>query len=139
MIVFSASLRIKGEQKKRGFNPRQERTGMEVEEVRFNYLRHFDRISIHTVNSVYEFSVTDPASQTGILKGGSLGETEIIASLLCCAVDEKSCDQSQKLSVGAKAQFLCASAKGFHRLITSPIQKLSYTRENQSEVNISVA
>jgi hypothetical protein len=112
---------------------------MEVEEVRFSYLRQSDRISIHTANSVYEFSVTDPASQTGILKGGSLGETEIIASLLCCAVDEKSCDRSQKLSVGAKAQFLCPSARGYHRLVTSQVQKLFYTRENQSEGNISVA
>lgn len=112
---------------------------MKMEEVRFNDLRQSDRISIHTANSVYEFSVTDPASQTGILKGGRLGETMIIASLLCCAVDESSCDRSQKLSVGAQAQFLWASAKGVQRLVTSQVQKLSYTRESQSEVNISVA
>jgi hypothetical protein len=107
---------------------------MEVDEVKFTRLRPSDRISIHTARSVYEFSVTDPASQTGILKGGSLGETEIIASLLCCAIDEEGCDRSQELSVGAKAQFLYPSAEGLHRLVTSPVQKLFYRREDHADV-----
>ena len=47
---------------------------MEIEEIKFGCLKPSDMISIHTDNSVYEFSVINPSSQTGILRGGSLGE-----------------------------------------------------------------
>ena len=106
---------------------------MEVEEINFDCLRPADRISIHTANHVYEFSVTDPASHAGILKGGVLGKKAMQASLLCDARETGRESPALKLVVGAKALFLCASQRGLRRLITSQVRKLSYNREGRPE------
>jgi hypothetical protein len=112
---------------------------MDMEEVQFSCLQSSDRILIHTDNNVYEFSITDPASHAGILKGGVLGETTVVASLLGCTPDRRRGEPLLKLKVGARALFLCASTRGVRRLVTSQVRKLSYTRENQAESTIAVA
>jgi hypothetical protein len=111
---------------------------LRVEELDIKRLKALEKISIHTSNSVYEFSVTDPETRTGVLTGGALGEATATMVLLGSANDEKD-SESLKLSIGTRAIFLCSSDTGSRRLITSQVRALSYTGENQSEIRNSIA
>jgi hypothetical protein len=113
-------------------------TDVEKELVNLDCLRASGKISIQTANSVYEFSIVDPASCAGLLKGGALGKSAIVAVFLCSVFDEK-LNESLTIAAGAKAIFLCYSMKGTRRLITSRVHRVSYTLDNQSEKNPVVA
>ena len=89
-----------------------------------NSLRISEVISIHTANSVYQFSVTDPARCAGLLRGGSLGDKPLVATLICSLTGRQKSADWLTLQPGAKAVFFCASAKGIRRLVTTRIQKI---------------
>jgi hypothetical protein len=52
------------------------------------------------------FSMTDAANRAGVLSGGALGKTEVIAKLLCSLRDNKIAGDSNSLAVGEEAIFL---------------------------------
>jgi hypothetical protein len=118
--------------------PFQQREGrsLRVEELDIKRLKALEKVSIHTSNSVYEFSITDPETRTGVLTGGALGESTAIAVLVCSSRGEKS-SEARILAVGARAVFL-VPCDG-RRLVTSQVRELSYSGENQSETRNSVA
>lgn len=97
---------------------------MEMTHLDLNSLRASEVISIHTANSVYEFSVTDPRHCAGVLKGGSLGDKPLLATLICSLAGKQKSADWLTLQPGAKAVFFCASAKGIRRLITTRIQRI---------------
>lgn len=137
MIGSAEVIRISiKDENNRNCNQREGRT-LRVEELDIKRLKALEKISIHTSNSVYEFSVTDPETRTGVLTGGALGEATAIASFLC--VHGEKISESRKLCIGTRAVFLCPSAEGSRRLITSQVRGLLYTSENQSETRNSVA
>lgn len=111
---------------------------MRVEEVDIKRLKAFEKVSIHTSNSIYEFSVTDPETRTGILTGGALGESTVIAVLMCSAHGEKH-SEARKLTVGTRAVFLFPGRTGSRRLVTSQVRALLHTVENRSQMLNSVS
>jgi hypothetical protein len=97
---------------------------MEMKKVDCKALAPRERVLIYTGNSLYEFTLRDPQSCTGMLSGGVLGETPVSASLLWSAIDGKT-GELFVLTLEAKATFIYASPTGNRRLITSPIRKLT--------------
>jgi len=97
---------------------------MEMTHVDLNDLRVSEVISIHTANSVYQFSVTDPARCSGLLRGGPLGDKPLVATLICSLTGRQKSADWLTLQPGAKAVFFCASTQGIRRLITTRIQKI---------------
>ena len=97
---------------------------MEMTHLDLNSLRVSEVISIHTANSVYQFSVTDPARCAGLLRGGSLGDKPLVATLICSLTGRQKSADWLTLQPGAKAVFFCASTKGIRRLVTTRIQKI---------------
>ena len=97
---------------------------MEITHLDLTSLQASEVISIHTANSVYQFFVTDPAHCAGVLRGGSLGDKQLPATLLCSLSSEQKSADWLTLQPGAKAVFFCASAKGIRRLVTTRIQKI---------------
>lgn len=100
---------------------------MEMTHLDLNSLRVSEVISIHTANSVYQFSVTDPARCAGLLRGGSLGEKPLVATLICSLTSRQKSADWLTLQPGAKAVFFCASTQGVRRLVTTRIQKIDCT------------
>lgn len=100
---------------------------MEMTHLDLNTLRASEVISIYTANSVYRFSVTDPAQCAGWLRGGSLGDEPLLAILLCSLTTRQRSADWLTLQRGAKAVFFCASTQGIRRLITTRIQKIDCT------------
>lgn len=106
---------------------------MEMTHLDLNSLRASEVISIHTANSVYQFSVTDPAQCAGLLRGGSLGDKPLLATLICSLTARHRSADWLTLQPGAKAVFFCASAKGIRRLVTTRIQKIDCTEREGVE------
>lgn len=112
---------------------------MEMTHLDLHSLRTSEVISIHTANSVYEFSVTDPAQCAGLLRGGSLGDKPLLATLICALTGKQKNADWLTLQPGAKAVFFCASAKGIRRLITTRIQKIDCTESDDVEQSVGRA
>lgn len=109
---------------------------MEMTHLDLNSLRASEVISIHTANSVYQFSVTDPARCAGVLRGGSLGDKPLLATLICSLTGKQKSADWLTLQPGAKAVFFCASAKGIRRLVTTRIQKIDCTESNAADQGV---
>jgi hypothetical protein len=101
-----------------------------AKELSFGGLRPADEILIKTGNSLYSFSVTDPAERRGILSGGALEESGVTASLIGSFVEgeQDSSTFLAGLKTGARALFYIEFGRGLKRLLTSSIIDLIYVR-----------
>lgn len=89
-----------------------------------------DEIMIGTGNSIYSFSVTDPAERRGILSGGRLEGAGVNAALIGSVVEGEG-DAATFLSglkTGARALFYIELGPGLKRLLTSAVTDLFYVR-----------
>ncbi|HXU39584.1 MAG TPA: hypothetical protein VN937_24735 [Blastocatellia bacterium] len=109
---------------------------MEMTHLDLNSLRASEVISIYTANSVYQFSVTDPAQCAGWLSGGSLGDDPLLATLICSLTTRHRSADWLTLQPGAKAVFFCASTQGIRRLVTTRIQKIDCAECGGVEVGV---
>lgn len=112
---------------------------MEMTHLDLNSLRPSEVISIQTANSVYQFSVTDPAQCLGVLRGGTLGDRAIIATLLCSLPGKGVTCDWLTLQPGVRAIFFCATSEGVRRLITTRIRKIDCTEAERVEESVSPA
>jgi hypothetical protein len=99
-------------------------------ELSLGGLNASDEIMIRTGNSVYSFSVTDPAGRRGVLSGGSLDGQKVEAALVGSLVEggEKNTTFLTSLKTGARALFYVDLGGGVKRLLTSAVTDLIYLR-----------
>lgn len=102
-----------------------------MKEVNLDGLNPADTITLHTENGSYNFAVINPDSRHGILMGRRLGREFAHAILAGGFMDEVECldGHSSSLAVGERAVFYIPSTKGVMRLITSPIQEITYAQD----------
>jgi len=85
--------------------------------VAFDAVERADVLMIHTRNSLYEFTATDPEHYVGLLTGGVLGGDPAEAFCL-----------SPHLKVGSQAVFLVDSPGNANYLRTSNITALTHVK-----------
>lgn len=99
-----------------------------------NSLKTQDELIIKTLNSKYQFKITDPVSHTGILSGGQLGDTKCRAVWLCTIGNPlETTDTSFKTDT--KALFLVEVDEIPTHLCTSSIIALKVVRSADSWKN----
>lgn len=87
-------------------------------EMFFDDIDTTDVLLIRTLNSLYRFSITDPATRCGVLIGGDFGDCP--TSALLCGTSE--------LRVGRCALFFVESGDQYKLLKTSMITDLAHVK-----------
>jgi hypothetical protein len=90
---------------------------------------------LETANSIYRFSVIDAPNCIGKLSGGIFGDTPTTASFLSAisAQEEYQAEDFGKVKVGSRAIFAYQSNEGLHHFVTSPIIKLTHSKQSRHE------
>ena len=88
-------------------------------------LRGADIIRIETLNSVYEFTVGDPAAHRGTVSGGSFGKRVVDAVIVC---------ERLRLKVGTQARLFVAAGLRYGFTTTSIITGLTPIKITERDV-----
>ncbi|HXG68100.1 MAG TPA: hypothetical protein VNO70_23595 [Blastocatellia bacterium] len=97
----------------------------EPAEIWLDRLAESDCILIHTQNSLYRFTLIEPACRYGLLSGGPLGSGKVTALLLGAPHNG---GNPLVLQIGSSVIFHVDSAEGVRRVETSAITGLTYIR-----------
>jgi hypothetical protein len=107
--------------------------------IAFDNVSANDRVIIRTKNSLYRFSVNDPAQRQGLLSGGRLGDSPRNAVLIESLVEDGSRvgGSPSVLKVGSRALFYLLTPRGVERVITSVITDLTLLKDDQDAISVS--
>jgi hypothetical protein len=97
-----------------------------------------DKVIIRTKNSLYRFSIDNPAQRQGVLTGGRLGDNPrqamLIESLVEC--EGRIWNDVLGLKVGGRALFYLQSPAGLERVVTSEITSLTVEKQNRPRQSV---
>ncbi|HSB08352.1 MAG TPA: hypothetical protein VLM38_02490 [Blastocatellia bacterium] len=114
-------------------------TGGSASAITFDEIERNDKVLINTLNSRYEFAVSDPETRRGMLSGGAVGEEPREATLIesiTSATDGASRD-FWGLQTGARALFYLRSDRGVERVTTSGISSITIVKAGDRKPPIS--
>ncbi len=87
-----------------------------------------DKVSVQTLRSTYQFSVSDPSRRKGTLSGGALGN-QILKVFLSGTMSEDATDPDpSELKTGARALFLIEQEHHVQLMVTSTITHVELVR-----------
>ncbi len=101
-----------------------------VSEIALASLGAADQMLIHTKQSLYVFTIIDPESISGRLRGGILGDQKVDAFLLPSWVESRDSKITHKsIKAGVKFTFILEEGKGLQRLTTSTVKSLIHRKK----------
>jgi hypothetical protein len=95
----------------------------------FRNLKSTDQVIINTQNHEYQFEILNPATRSGILSGGRLGDSRHRAIFLFTSQGTEVRVSSNSIRTNAKAVFLLELNDNLAHLCTSPIKNLQLKRD----------
>ena len=106
-----------------------------AEELILANLATTDTVLIQTANSIYRFTLSDPAQRRGRLSGGVLGEQDVNAIFLGgIAARTSQLNNAASLSLGNRALFVIEQETGVRRMVTSSITRLAHAKGEWSQI-----
>jgi hypothetical protein len=99
-----------------------------AQEISFDNLRTDDKLIIKTINNQYQFKITDPIKQRGILTGGQLGNQAHEAVLICVTEHKPQLVTEKIIKTEAEAVFLIQLFNGTKHLRTTTITRIKLLR-----------
>ena len=99
------------------------------QKIPFRNLKSTDQIIINTQNHEYQFELLNPATRSGILSGGRLGDSRHRAIFLFTSQGTEVRVSSNSIRTNAKAVFLLELNDNLAHLCTSPIKNLQLKRD----------
>ncbi len=99
------------------------------QKIPFRNLKTTDQIIINTQNHEYQFELLNPATRSGILSGGRLGDSRHRAIFLFTSQGTEVRVSSNSIRTNAKAVFLLELNDNLAHLCTSPIKNLQLKRD----------
>lgn len=110
--------------------PNPSATTKSAEELILANLHAADIVLIQTANSLYRFTLSDPAQRRGRLSGGVLGDQDVNAIFLGGIVAKTSfLNNTNSLSLGSRALFVIEQESGVRRMVTSSITRLAHSQQ----------
>lgn len=105
---------------------------MTINEMTLEGLHSQEILLMETANSVYQFSVIDAPNCIGQLSGGIFGDNSTTASFLSSVSSQEDyqAEDLGKVKVGSRAIFVYESNKGLNHFVTSPIIKLTHSKQS---------
>ena len=94
----------------------------------FGDLRQADTISIKTERSDYRFSILDPISRRGMLRGGVLGNEPREAVLIGSISEVDNLYDTTELKTGWRAYFFLEANDCLIRIITSVVTDIAHSK-----------
>jgi len=114
--------------------------GEGIMEITMTKVKPAGEIMIRTERSEYRFQVSNPATNTGFLTGGVLGQQRRLALLVGTIPREHGgVEVSARLETGTRALFFLAGKSAFECLTTSQIVALIYSREDTTAPCLAAA
>lgn len=99
------------------------------QKIPFRNLKSTDQVIINTQNHEYQFEILNPATRSGILSGGRLGDSRHRAIFLFTSQGTEVRVSSNSIRTNAKAIFLLELNDDLAHLCTSPIKSLQLKRD----------
>jgi hypothetical protein len=104
------------------------KTNGPADEIIFDELDFADTVRLRTMNSTYEFTVTNPAGRQGFLSGGVFGQIPVPA-VLC---------RPFKLRTGEQARFYIESTVDCVYMTTTALNYLEVIKNNETDFESSL-
>ncbi|MFY9222135.1 MAG: hypothetical protein WAQ98_05685 [Blastocatellia bacterium] len=99
------------------------------QKIPFRNLKSTDQVIINTQNHEYQFEILNPATRSGILSGGRLGDSRHKAIFLFTSQGSEVRVSSNSIRTNASAVFLLELNDNLAHLYTSQIKNLQLKRD----------
>lgn len=99
------------------------------QKIPFRNLKSTDQVIINTQNHEYQFEILNPATRSGILSGGRLGDNRYKAVFLFTSQGTEVRVNSNSMRTNANALFLLELNDNLAHLYTSQIKSLQLKRD----------